>query len=356
VSTELWVTPDELSSPSDPAAYQSVLSASWLLWALSGRKYGGEHRITERYECPCRCNRRRWYSRSPQSPIFPVWHNGEIYNVSLCDMCDQTHRLRLRGRPVRSIESVSVQGDVLDPGAYEIHDSAYLAATSSKSPWSLCNQVTVTYTYGVLPPEAGRRAARLLAEELLKATIAPDECTLPDRVTSISRQGVSFTILDPQSFLDEGRLGIYEVDSFLRAVNPGKAVRPARVFSPDQARGVRVRAGTAALRVSDLNALVITPGEPFTRLFTVEDFDASLGDLAWHPSGQISMWKGAAQFPLGPYLAHQSSDPPGSIRLSLPDTATRVGSLQDGVFDVYAVDDTDEGTVIHILTGQVIIK
>ena len=72
-----------------------------------------------------------------------------------------------------------------------------------------------------------------------------DECVLPQRVTPISRQGVSWTLLDPQDFLDNGRTGIYHVDLFLRTVNPDRARLRSRVFSPDLHRAPGLPLGTA---------------------------------------------------------------------------------------------------------------
>jgi hypothetical protein len=56
----------------------------------------------------------------------------------------------------------------------------------------------------------------------------------------VTRQGVSFQMFDPQMFINQGRTGIYEVDVFIASVNPGRASKRARVFSPDQPRGYRL--------------------------------------------------------------------------------------------------------------------
>ena len=61
-------------------------------------------------------------------------------------------------------------------------------------------------------------------------------CELPQRVTSVSRQGVSYTILDNQEFIDELRTGLYEIDLFLKVVNPDNARRKSKVFSVDTPR------------------------------------------------------------------------------------------------------------------------
>ena len=77
-----------------------------------------------------------------------------------------------------------------------------------------------------------QRAVDVLANELLLADSNSPDCRIPERVQSVSRQGVSWTMIDPQDFLDKGRTGIYEVDMLIRAVNPSGAKRRVRVFSP----------------------------------------------------------------------------------------------------------------------------
>src|SRR5690606_3831730 len=98
----------------------------------------------------------------------------------------------------------------------------------------------VTYTYGSPPPVAGRMAARMLAIEFAKLWSGDEECSLPTRVTSVSRQGITFTILDSQDFIDDLRTGVYAVDLFLKSVNPNRAQAKAKVFSIDIPRPKRV--------------------------------------------------------------------------------------------------------------------
>jgi hypothetical protein len=100
--------------------------------------------------------------------------------------------------------------------------------------------VDVTYTAGVdtIPPPV-MAAIDTLACEMDKAD-AGEACSLPQRVTSVSRQGVSWTILDPQDFLTEGRTGLYAVDLVLSAYNRSSARARARVFSPEFLPPVRL--------------------------------------------------------------------------------------------------------------------
>jgi hypothetical protein len=135
---------------------------------------------------------------------------------------------------------------------YRIDDYRYLVRTDGEA-WPCCqdlladpvnddNTFSVSYTYGSAPPAAGVLAAADLACELAKSC-AGQECTLPSRVQSITRQGMSMVLLDPFDFLERGKVGIYTVDLFLRAYNPSGLRRPSRVLSPDIGQRAR-RVGT----------------------------------------------------------------------------------------------------------------
>ncbi len=99
--------------------------------------------------------------------------------------------------------------------------------------WQLCGDVPViTYSYGLAPPPGGRQAALALACELGNAA-AGGRCQLPQRVTSLVRQGVTYDILDDMSWADRGLTGIPRVDEWLRVVNAGGRAQRSRVLSPD---------------------------------------------------------------------------------------------------------------------------
>lgn len=348
----LWVTPEELDESSrSPYAYEACQIASFVLWAYSGRKYAGTQTVTERYDCPCRSVPRPSI-RNIQDGLFdvePFMSGGAITNEFTGDCgCQGRHRrLRLRGRPVRAVQRVVSGGVTVDPDKYQVVNFQYLQAAPGAS-LDLCG-VEVTYTYGSEPPTAGRRAARHLAQELAKG-LNGEECELPDRVTSVSRQGVSYTILDEQSFLDDLRTGIYAVDLFLRAVNPDKARKPARVFSPDLPRVTRVttRVETPA---SPLD-LAVVPGMPATWTVPLTTINAGiLTQPDWEPSGQISTWNGAT---LLEFDAARFTVAGGSITVSL--TAQETGTIQisgNATWDLYAMHSTDMTSVVHLLTSNV---
>ena len=50
---------------------------------------------------------------------------------------------------------------------------------------------------------------------------------------TITREGITMTLLDPQEFLDKGRTGLPDVDRWLVLVNPGGQRSPSVVASVD---------------------------------------------------------------------------------------------------------------------------
>lgn len=244
--SNLWVTVDELDSYADDEyAYDAVKVASQLLWSMSGRKFNGITTVTERYICASRAYRLGASSRN----YTPELVGGDVYNIPFDEFDDYAEittdgmspstRLRLRGRPVVRIHSVrNREGSIVDPANYYLVDHSTLQAKAGTA-WAPCN-IEVTYTYGAPPPASGKAAARVLATEFIKLWSGDDDCALPQRVTSVSRQGVNYTILDNQDFIEEMRTGLYVVDLFLKSVNPDRARAKARVFSVDVPRARRM--------------------------------------------------------------------------------------------------------------------
>lgn len=175
-------------------------------------------------------------------------------------------RIHLPGRPVISIESVTADGEEITGWRLENKATIRLsrnccsgsAGTWADSPFVLtgngivqnvvsprvCREVIVDYTYGSPPPEGIKKAIQALQCELDKAFAGDDSCRLPERVQSISRQGMDITILDPQDFLEEGKTGIIEVDLMIQVFNPGKVKRRARVYSPEYLPARRLTTGS----------------------------------------------------------------------------------------------------------------
>ena len=268
-----WIAVEDLEDPTSPFAAQAIESASYILWVLSARKYSGARTVTELYcqmgldeigvEFPNRAVRARGMQ------VWPVMQNGSITNMvgGRCSTCGCPHLLKLRGSPVLSIDAMSIGGRALTADEVSIFDYSYVSVGKNRC-WGSCEDVEVTYTFGTEPPTLGRRAAKELADQFVLAATGSDDCALPQRVTSVSRQGMSWTLLDPQDFLDKGLTGLYTVDLFLRTVNPTHALLKPRVFSPDVPRAKARRASgmrqAPAIRLPDAGGFSTRTSTPAT--------------------------------------------------------------------------------------------
>jgi hypothetical protein len=95
-------------------------------------------------------------------------------------------------------------------------------------PWGA--GTTISYTHGIAPPIGGKRAAILLTTELAKSWTGA-KCNLPKRIENVTRQGLSVSMATT-----EWGTGIWDIDSWLRSVNPRGLMRRASAWSPDAAR------------------------------------------------------------------------------------------------------------------------
>ena len=288
--SNLWVTPEELGVYTDSDyAYEACKSASYLLWGMSGRKYSGVTTVTERY-----VSSYDPYLRSGGSSLTytPTLVDGNVVNIASGgfnryadddfqgDGTSANSRVRLRGRKVVKVHTLrDLDGNIIEPNKYYLSDHSTILGVPG-SGWSP-SQVEVTYTYGTPPPTAGRAAARVLATELVKLYEDDDTCALPQRVTSISRQGVSYTLLDNQDFIDELKTGIYAIDLFLKTANPDKARARARVFSPDQPRARRITGASPLYPLSAFDLYATADGASNLYYFSEINADFLDGSEAW---------------------------------------------------------------------------
>ena len=227
-----WITAADTQSPSGAMTESAIEAACWILYKLTAEKYPG---ITERHE---------WYGREGNCvTCLGGFIEGSEYFQSTFSFhghvwysSPEVRRIRLRGYPVRTVDFVKYNGETLDPTSYRIENKKYLVRADNLC-WNTDIGIEISYTAGIAPPEAGRQAAIRLANEFILANTDPDACALPERVTSISRQGVDYTLLDAQDFLQNGRTGIYEIDIFIKAANPTNAKKKPRVFSVDLPSG-----------------------------------------------------------------------------------------------------------------------
>jgi hypothetical protein len=257
---QLWVPVQTVSDylgadapAADDTVGQAMLlaqtqAATELLYALSGRQFPG---VLTAYARP---------TARPEQVTDVVWSHtlrylgyGGSYNSSwlwgICVGCGNTgcggpYMIGLGRSPLISIEEIQINGDILDPSEYRIDDAKWLVRVGSAG-WPTCQNLAaplgddatfgVSFTFGQNPPQLGMNACTLLASELYRGATPSlaATCSLPRRVTSVTRQGVSISILDSMQYVKDGYTGVPSIDMFITAYNPGNSVRRPMVFSPD---------------------------------------------------------------------------------------------------------------------------
>lgn len=164
------------------------------------------------------------------------WVWPAITTTEEVDLAGGQQDVVLHGRPVREVLSVALDGVIMPTDEYTLvnkHRVRILQTLPYKTFWcgNSHHTIAVRYSYGSPPPMQLDTAINVLAEELDLANSGSDECRLPERVTSISRQGISLTLVDPKEYFEKGETGIPEVDVALATFNPTRARRPVRVYS-----------------------------------------------------------------------------------------------------------------------------
>jgi len=222
-------------------------AATDMLFARSGRQWIGECSITIR---PCGSGHPGCADTAMWRNLdtFEWWWNGWGCGCGPSGRCDAgPAAFRLPGsHPVRAVTEVLLDGDLLVDGVdYRVDDWRVLRRLDGGS-WPRCQNMkadtsedgtwSVTYTYGTLPPTAGRLAAAAWACHLAKTAHPGDGCVLPAGVESLSRQSVDIVMASGAELLDSGMTGIELVDQFISAYNPHGAPARARFRSPDDPR------------------------------------------------------------------------------------------------------------------------
>lgn len=175
---------------------QILERVTWILYMLDGGRYPGI------------CTTRRSLCR------------GCIRRLGRC-CCAEGDRIDLRGRfPVFDVWDVTIDGETIDRSLYEVRDSRYLVRTDGEH-WPSCTDWFATWAFGRNPPVGLKYAAAVFAREVGTSCLG-EECALPERVTTVNREGITYVVMDAQGFLDAGRTGIYDVDLALIAARPPK--------------------------------------------------------------------------------------------------------------------------------------
>jgi hypothetical protein len=142
--------------------------------------------------------------------------------------------------PVDSIVQVIIDGAVQSPAIYRLDGNRLVRQDGLQ--WPMLQNLgapagqpgtwSVEYMVGepvdvLLNDVAGRYACQI------GAALKGGTCLLPQRVQSISRQGVTASLVTEADYLSKGRTGLPEFDQEIAAYNPYGLHSRARVLSPD---------------------------------------------------------------------------------------------------------------------------
>lgn len=204
-------------------------SAQSILWSMTGRRYG-LCSTTEGYRLPCDspCNfphRRRF---------------GPGVEYALLDERRNCCKIHLAQTPVRSIDEVRVNGEVLDGDGYVLERDVLMRLGDCWPCDDECEEapVSVDYTYGIDVPSLGELAMGELACEILSGLRGLD-CRLPSNAISVTRQGITVDLGDASTLYEQHRLGLPICDAFIRDTNPDRLRQRSTVHTPDLARRTR---------------------------------------------------------------------------------------------------------------------
>ena len=215
--------------------------ATTILWASTGRRFG---------LCPQRvrpCGRRTngssmWgYIQGEGGGWYPFLDAAGTWRNCSCGMggcaCGPRCEVWLPG-PVERVLEVRQDGLVVDPTSYQVDNGRWLVRTDGGC-WpehadlsTNIDRFEVLYVRGTPVPQVLEDAAGILACEFAKA-FKEQDCRLPARLSTLSRQGVQMTALDRDSLTRSNFTGIPEVDQVIFALNPHGLYSRPKVMSPD---------------------------------------------------------------------------------------------------------------------------
>lgn len=259
-----WITPAVLRADDVPervrgAAQQQLEDAiaigTSVLFTATGKQWPG---VTTDLVYPCArmiSGLPRWPSRSSNQSDAVGWSWnyswGTWLDGSLTGGRNQGlafDEIQLGAYPLVSIDEILFDGVVfpaLNPDTaapnYRISERLWLQRLDRQW-WPVDGELefSVAFHKGDAPPASGEVAIKRYAIEIVKSFLG-DECDLPTRVSSITRQGLSISMQSIQELLQAGLTGVPIVDQWVNSTNGGtqRAHRPMAVASPRIPRQIR---------------------------------------------------------------------------------------------------------------------
>lgn len=243
----------------DAACAQAAKAASEILFELSGRIFTGEcgPATIRPVSRPVDSDTRAWGVGLSPLGWFSSWGMATSYGATVPGVVShygqaEPPTIKLPW-PVLEILQVKIDGVVIPADEYELrtHQELVRMRVNAETPptqrwgWPTSQIMdlpdtqpgtfSVTFTFGSPPPAAGQIAALKLGEVLALGEFG-DTSRLPKRTVRIARQGVTADVASAVDVVAKGGIGIWEVDLFVKSVNPKGNQRQAIVWSPDVGR------------------------------------------------------------------------------------------------------------------------
>jgi hypothetical protein len=257
--TDSWadvITGAPLSDTVAPFTTQALAAATELLWAASGRRFGTST-LTVR---PTSRQHGGWfdYMSWPWITSFmadtawSMWPGAWLLPLPFCgdgESIPRLHQIDLVQMPVASVNSVTVDGIVLDPSAYRVDAWQYLVRLDGGDwPWAQNLNLDTThpgtwavnFTFGQAPPLTGALACGELAREIALYTAGDKTCRLAARTTNTNRQGVAQTMTPIATLLASGVTGLFLCDAFLAQFNRKNLRSRGRIYRADAPQRSRI--------------------------------------------------------------------------------------------------------------------
>lgn len=223
ISCDLWASPDDLvelvPQLDDWSARATLAEASWAIGTLLGGRFHGDVCWTELIDfAPGECE-----VRLGHGPVVT------IYDVRLVERCGTNH-WPVESWCRRDARNVSI---CCDPLSGRVSPAWSAIGWWAGDWWGAghpptcgrgrqCDDVALRVEYRTASniPPGGSRVALAYAAEIAKAGLG-QPCALPDRVQSVTRQGVTWAVLDPGTHLRDGLTGVSRVDTWIMTARRG---------------------------------------------------------------------------------------------------------------------------------------
>lgn len=231
----------------DPALVENAANfAANFLYIATGRRFGGCPRTFRpcRKKCAPQMNCCGGYAGTSMVRPFKLPWSTDWVNIS-CGVCRRgcecSEVSEVRIPDVGEVLNVRIDGVDYDPcGMVAVYDNTRIVRVDGGR-WPVCQELgsvdgpgtwSITVTQGACVPAGAAWMTGSLMCEVLKGCLRKDDCELPRRLQTLTRQGVTMGFNDTFENLGILRTGIWEIDAWIEQNRYVGAVQ-ATVLSPE---------------------------------------------------------------------------------------------------------------------------